>query len=186
VSVEGSHNDDSVTSKCSNSPPNDLPLSAVAAAREKASRAPKEQGFSRNSLRPRRRYSVDLPWSGPAQDGRDPAALEGLLLDLVGARGWQADIAAGRVVGRWPEIVGSEVARHCQPVSLAHGDLTVDADSTAWATQFRMLVPQLLSRLNNDVGQDVVRRVLVRGPAGPSWRRGPRTVPGRGPRDTYG
>jgi predicted nucleic acid-binding Zn ribbon protein len=32
----------------------------------------------------------------------------------------------------------------------------------------------------------VVKRLKVLGPAAPSWRYGPRHVPGRGPRDTYG
>ena len=49
-----------------------------------------------------------------------------------------------------------------------------------------------LDRLANDVfpgrvvRKDLVRRVKVVGPSGPSWRHGPRHVRGRGPRDTYG
>jgi len=43
-----------------------------------------------------------------------------------------------------------------------------------------------LRRLEDDVGEGVVRDVLVLGPAGPGFKRGPRSVPGRGPRDTYG
>ncbi len=44
----------------------------------------------------------------------------------------------------------------------------------------------LLHRLAVGVGKDVVRRIRVVGPSGPSWRHGPRHVRGRGPRDTYG
>ena len=40
--------------------------------------------------------------------------------------------------------------------------------------------------LNEEVGDGTVTRVDVRGPGGPSWRKGSLTVPGRGPRDTYG
>jgi predicted nucleic acid-binding Zn ribbon protein len=36
------------------------------------------------------------------------------------------------------------------------------------------------------VGNGVVKRMRIQGPAAPSWRKGPRHVSGRGPRDTYG
>jgi predicted nucleic acid-binding Zn ribbon protein len=43
-----------------------------------------------------------------------------------------------------------------------------------------------LRRLTDDVGEDVVREVHVVGPVGRGFKRGPRSVPGRGPRDTWG
>ena len=60
------------------------------------------------------------------------------------------------------------------------------ADSTAWATQVRLLAGTLVRRLNSELGEGTVTRVKVRGPEQPrrpgEWRvRG-----GRGPRDTYG
>ncbi len=36
--------------------------------------------------------------------------------------------------------------------------LTVQCDSTAWATQVRLLAPQLVARLNKDLGQGTVKR----------------------------
>jgi predicted nucleic acid-binding Zn ribbon protein len=91
------------------------------------------------------------------------------------------------VLGRWPQLVGPDIADHCTPVSLRDGELVLQAESTAWATQLRTLQRQLLARLGGAVGRDVVRRIRVVGPQGPSWRHGPRSVRGgRGPRDTYG
>ncbi len=87
---------------------------------------------------------------------------------------------------RWAALVGDEVAEHAKPVTLQDGELTVQASSTAWATQLRLLQRQLLTKIAAGVGKDVVRRLKVQGPAAPSWRYGPRHVPGRGPRDTYG
>jgi predicted nucleic acid-binding Zn ribbon protein len=62
----------------------------------------------------------------------------------------------------------------------------VQTDSTAWATQLRLLQRQLLVKIAAAVGNDVVKRLKVLGPTAPSWRYGPRHVRGRGPRDTYG
>jgi predicted nucleic acid-binding Zn ribbon protein len=92
----------------------------------------------------------------------------------------------GGVVGRWADIVGPELAEHCVPDVFAEGVLVVQADSTAWATQLRALAPDLVRRLNEEVGHGTVSRVDVRGPGSPSWRKGRLNVRGRGPRDTYG
>ena len=90
------------------------------------------------------------------------------------------------MIGRWREVVGDEVADHCTPETFDDGVLAVRTDSTAWATNLTLLVPKLLARLAAELGAGVVTEVRVIGPAGPRWSRGPRSVPGRGPRDTYG
>lgn len=101
-------------------------------------------------------------------------------------RGWAGRLAGGQVFGKWAGLVGADVAEHTRPVRLADGELTVQADSTAWATQLRLLQRPLLAKIAAEVGDGVVRRLRVQGPTAPSWRHGPRHVPGRGPRDTYG
>lgn len=100
--------------------------------------------------------------------------------------GWRDRLANGRVFGQWASLVGDEVAEHAQPVTLTDGELTVRASSTAWATQLRLLQRQLIARIASGVGHGVVKRMRIQGPTAPSWRKGPRHVAGRGPRDTYG
>lgn len=139
--------------------------------------------------------------SGAGPDDRDPARLGNAVEKLIRDRGWQTPTAVAHVMGRWTEIVGPEVADHVRPesfepgVELAPTDpvgndeggwLVLRADSTAWATQMRMLVPTLRRRLDNELGRGIVTKISVKGPTAPSWRSGLRTVPGRGPRDTYG
>jgi len=100
--------------------------------------------------------------------------------------GWNGRLSSGRVFGGWDRLVGEEVAEHAQPVSLKDGELTVRASSTAWATQLRLLQGQLIAKIAAQVGHGVVKRMRIQGPSAPSWRKGPRHVSGRGPRDTYG
>jgi len=96
-------------------------------------------------------------------------------------------VAVGSVLGRWAEIVGPELAAHTTPGGLADGELEVTADSTAWATQLRLLAADLVRRLNAELGPGTVRHVTVRGPGLPPRRPGQWRVRGsRGPRDTYG
>ncbi|WP_405101959.1 DUF721 domain-containing protein [Micromonospora sp. NBC_01412] len=125
-------------------------------------------------------------YSGPGPDPRDPQPLGAVLNRLVKARGWEQPAAEATVFGAWERVVGSEVAQNSRPVKLENGELTVEARSTAWATQLRLLAGSLLKKIASEVGHNVVRKLHIHGPAAPSWSRGPRRVRGRGPRDTYG
>jgi predicted nucleic acid-binding Zn ribbon protein len=125
-------------------------------------------------------------YSGPGPDPRDPQPFGAVLDRLVKARGWKRPAAEATVFGRWEQVVGEDVAAHCRPVKLENGELTVEAESTAWATQLRMLAGKLLIRIAGEVGNNVVKKLHIHGPTAPSWSRGPRRVRGRGPRDTYG
>ncbi len=136
--------------------------------------------------RARQRRPVTEARSGAHPDERDPQLLGPTLDRVVAERGWETDAAVGAAMGRWAAIVGPEVAAHSTPVSWTDGELVVQADSTAWATQIRLLAPALLARLAAELGAGTVTSVTVRGPSAPSWKRGPWSVRGRGPRDTYG
>jgi predicted nucleic acid-binding Zn ribbon protein len=110
-----------------------------------------------------------------------------LLADYVDERGWDRPLAEARVFADWPALVGPDVAAHCAPESLRDGELRISAESTAWATQLRLLGGTLLARLVAELGPDVVTKLIITGPVGPSWKHGGWSVRGaRGPRDTYG
>lgn len=105
-------------------------------------------------------------WSArPRRD--DPQQLSAALGGLLSARGWRQRAAVGAVFGGWPELVGPQLAAHTRPESFDAGELTVTADSAAWATQVRLMAPQLLKRLAEELGHGAVRVIRVRGPAGP-------------------
>lgn len=127
------------------------------------------------------------PFTGPGADDNDPARVGAALRDLLAGRGWSGRTDASAVLARWPELVGEHTAAHCRPVELDEGCLTVSADSSAWATQVRLLAPRLVAAVNERVGSVVVSELVVEGPVAPSWRHGRlRVQGGRGPRDTYG
>ncbi|MEV4311497.1 DciA family protein [Actinocrispum sp. NPDC049592] len=162
----------------------DLARAALKAAQAAAGTKNKRKGVKgqapHTESRKRRR------WSGAGADARDPQRFGSILGRLAKDRGWNEQLANGEVFGRWTALVGAEIAEHAKPLALRDGELTVQASSTAWATQLRLLQRQLLAKIAKGVGPDVVKRLKVHGPAAPSWRYGPRHVPGRGPRDTYG
>ncbi|MFG2756571.1 DUF721 domain-containing protein [Streptomyces wuyuanensis] len=158
-----------------------------------ALRAAKEQARARGAAAQEKRQARRGGGlrSGARADGRDPLPLGSAINRLITERGWETPAAVGGVMGRWPQIVGEDLAKHCVPLRYDEDPdervLTVQCDSTAWATQLRLLAPRLVARLNEDLGQGTVRMIKVLGPGGPARRFGPLRAPGStGPGDTYG
>lgn len=155
----------------------------AAMAREKLAQA-KSDAARRGQLprrEPRRRAS------GARRDSGDPQLFGRAIADLLSDRGWEQPAAIGGVFGRWHEIVGADMAAHTKPETFAEGEVVVVADSTAWATQVRLLARTLVRRLNEELGDGTVQKVKVRGPQnGPRSSGGLRVTGSRGPGDTYG
>jgi predicted nucleic acid-binding Zn ribbon protein len=166
----------------------DLVRRALEEARAAARGQGKDVGRGRSAPAAPRRpgRSARRRWSGPGPDGRDPQPVGRAARDLAATRGWSPRVARGRVFAEWAAVAGEQIAAHAVPTALRDGVLHVSAESTAWATQLRMVQAQLLAKIAAAVGDGVVSSLRITGPVAPSWRKGPRHVPGRGPRDTYG
>jgi predicted nucleic acid-binding Zn ribbon protein len=166
----------------------DLARRALEEARAAAKASGKSVGQGRRSgtgvraLRARRRRG----WSGPGPDDRDPQPFGALTNAIAKQRGWSPKVSEGTVLGRWVQVVGEDIAAHAEPTGLRDGILSVSAESTAWATQLRMMQSQILAKIAAAVGDGVVKSLRITGPTAPSWRKGERHIRGRGPRDTYG
>jgi predicted nucleic acid-binding Zn ribbon protein len=141
----------------------------------------------RSKKRYQRPARVDPVRSGARPDDRDPKPLGDALEKLVDTKGWTTDLSIRALLARWPALVGPTNAAHSWPESYAETVLTVRTESTVWATSLRTMAPQLVAKLNEQLGDGTVTRVTVLGPQGPSWKKGRLSVrDGRGPRDTYG
>jgi predicted nucleic acid-binding Zn ribbon protein len=124
--------------------------------------------------------------SVPFGVGRDPHGLGDVMDSLTARMGWEAPLSQSELVAAWPRIVGEDTARHSAPVAVEEGTLTVQCDSTAWATQLRLMRANVLTAITEHHPAAGITGIRFEGPNAPSWKRGPRSIPGRGPRDTYG
>ena len=117
----------------------------------------------------------------------EPGKLSEVLDELITTRDWKKGIAEGTLFSNWRKIVGDEVANHCEPITLLEGRLTIRAETTAWATQLRLIQDEILKTLQTHSEGVLVEELAVIGPSAPSWKRGLRSIRGsKGPRDTYG
>jgi predicted nucleic acid-binding Zn ribbon protein len=155
----------------------------AAMAREKLAQA-KADAAKRGQLprrQPRRRAA------GPRRDAGDPQLFGRAIMDLLADRGWERSAAVGGVFGRWADIVGTDVAAHTKPETFEDGEVLIAADSTAWATQVRLLARDIVRRLNEELGHGTVTKLKVRGPQNAPRPKGALRVTGsKGPQDTYG
>jgi len=124
--------------------------------------------------------------SVPFGIGRDPRGIDDILEGLTTRLGWSSPLARADLLASWSELAGIETAEHSTPVGIEDGVLTVRCDSTAWATQLRLMRGQITTRIAQRFPEAGIESVKFDGPNAPSWKRGPRSIPGRGPRDTYG
>ena len=109
-------------------------------ARGLAGRTQKQEPAARErALRRARRRPRDATSSGAQPDERDPQTLDVTLERFVGEQGWETELRVHGVFARWSALVGNEVAEHARPESFADGRLVVRTDSTAWATQMKLL-----------------------------------------------
>jgi len=141
---------------------------------------------SNRSATARKRKTKKEGATVPFGEGRDPHGIGEVMDSLTARMGWTSPLARSDLLASWAELVGEETAEHSSPAGIEDGVLSVRCDSTAWATQLRLMRAQITTTIAQrfpDAGIDSVR---FDGPNAPSWKRGPRSIPGRGPRDTYG
>ena len=141
---------------------------------------------SRVSRDQKRIEKKKLNRSKPFDPGRDPIAAKASIDGLFEDFRWESQLEEAELFIRWADVVGEINAKNSQPESLNNSRLLVRCKSTAWATQLRLMQQQILERIAQEFKDLKVESIAFVGPDAPSWKKGSRSVPGRGPRDTYG
>jgi predicted nucleic acid-binding Zn ribbon protein len=139
------------------------------------------------SGRKRHRDAVATEQKGslPFEKGRDPRSIGSIVTRTITERGWAPFLSRESVIDQWEEIVGIDVAAHTVP-EIDEDLITVRCDSSAWATNLRLMRHEILAELLAKFPNSGIEKISVVGPGVPNKIRGPRSVKWRGPRDTYG
>jgi predicted nucleic acid-binding Zn ribbon protein len=118
--------------------------------------------------------------------GRDPKGIADVMSAMTSELGWATPLAKSDLLLAWTEIAGADTAEHSFPLDVTDSVLTVQCDSTAWATQLRHMRTMIMTRIAQSFPDAGIESVRFQAPHAPSWKKGSRSIPGRGPRDTYG
>jgi predicted nucleic acid-binding Zn ribbon protein len=68
-----------------------------------------------------------------------------------------------QVFHQWAQIVGPDIAKHAQPVSLKNNLLVVAVDHPVWLQELsRFYKPLLLQKVRDRIGKTAVRDIVFR------------------------
>ncbi|WP_226080624.1 DUF721 domain-containing protein [Mycetocola spongiae] len=122
----------------------------------------------------------------PYGKGREPRGLGDVMEALTISLGWDSNLSQAELMENWTALAGEETARHSTPIAIENGTLSVQCESTAWATQLRLMRMEIMKQIALRYPEAGIEGIRFVGPNVPSFKRGPRSVQGRGVRDTYG
>lgn len=75
----------------------------------------------------------------------------------ISRRGWKKDISGGWIMANWSALVGEKIAAHTKIEMLKDKKLFITCDSTAWATNLRMMQRDILQTIASKVGPEIGR-----------------------------
>jgi len=92
-----------------------------------------------------------------------PTRLSELLPGVLDESGLKARLEQAVVITDWASIVGKDIAKVAQPISISRqGVLTVAVTNAAWMTELAMMELELLRVINEKSGRAKVDRIRWR------------------------
>jgi len=91
---------------------------------------------------------------------RKPKKLGDVMGDVLVQSGIADRIAQAAVIPDWPKLVGPQIARVTEPLSITPtGTLFVAVTTNAWMTELSLMEPELLRRLNQRTGRLSIKKI---------------------------
>ena len=91
---------------------------------------------------------------------RKPAKLDAALASYLEGAGLAARVEQAAVVPEWASLVGPQIARVTEPLSVTpDGVLFVAVSTNAWMTELLLMEPELLRALNTKGGRVPIERI---------------------------
>jgi len=91
-----------------------------------------------------------------------PAPVTDLLSSLLRGTPAELRLKEGRIWEVWDEAVGGKIASHAQPATFREGTLTLNVDSAPWLQQLTYLKKDLLAKVNEALGEELVKELQLK------------------------
>jgi len=99
----------------------------------------------------------------PQEKKRKPESLGNVVGAFLKQSKLEARVEMASVVPEWELLVGKQIAKVTQPISVtADGTLFVAVKTNAWMTELSLMEPQLLRALNAKSGRQRVKKIRLR------------------------
>jgi hypothetical protein len=94
--------------------------------------------------------------------GTEPVQLGKLIDHVIGVFGLHDKFHGWKIVHKWPEIVGPDIARQSRAVRFSDGILTVVVERDAWRQELEMQREQILQRIHHLPKGSVVKKIVLK------------------------
>jgi predicted nucleic acid-binding Zn ribbon protein len=108
------------------------------------------------------RFAGTYGEDGACAVGRDPTRLGNLIEQVIGSLGLGEKFHGWRIVSRWPDIVGAEIALHARAVRFSDGILTVVVEKDVWRQELEMQLESILDKVRSQSGGKAVKKIVLR------------------------
>ena len=81
---------------------------------------------------------------------------------MLKALGLQGHLSGYRIFGQWEQTVGAVIARHARPQTVRGKKLYLSVDSPAWMQQLSLLKPELIEKVNRNLGRDAIKDIALK------------------------
>jgi predicted nucleic acid-binding Zn ribbon protein len=96
----------------------------------------------------------------PERKKRRPKKLSDVMGEMLTTSGISDRIAQASIIPDWPKLVGPQIAKVTEPLSITRqGTLFVAVTTNAWMTELSLMEPELLRRLNERAGRLQIKKI---------------------------
>jgi len=87
--------------------------------------------------------------------------LREVLDEYLFERGYEKNIKKNLIFLYWKKVCGEIISSHVTPFKIKKDVLFVLVDHPSWGENFKLLFPEIKKRLNEMVGDEVIREVKI-------------------------
>ena len=99
---------------------------------------------------------------GEQRTENKPSILGEVIESLIASLGQANRFNGWRMVARWPEIVGPEIAEVARAVRFSEGILTVVVEKDVWRQELEMQLDKILTKLRSQPGGRVIEKIILK------------------------
>ena len=81
------------------------------------------------------------------------------LKKLIKKRGLEKGLNQQKALEIWPDIVGQQVAKNTDPVSIEFGVLTVKSTSPVWRQELQLQKENIIQSINNKLNKNIIKDI---------------------------
>ena len=83
----------------------------------------------------------------------------GPIKKFLRSAGLEKGIAQQNAMDIWPGVVGKNVSKNTEPISVEHGTMTVKTETPAWRQELQFQKKQIIEALNKKLNKKVIKDI---------------------------